>query len=312
MSNSLTQDVRFRQSICEYAKKFGITKAAIRYKKHKSYVHRWLKRYDGTLESLKKKSTRPKHHPNEHTKEEIKWIQDYKRRKPQGSLVDVWISLRKHKGYTRTIPGLFRAMRRLGYYKTKTPKKKIKSGKMEEMTFAGEKVQIDVKVVPRACITSETPLKLFQYTAIDEYTRIRYIEAFEEQSTYSSTVFLVHAIQHFYKEYGIRIKCIQTDNGREFTSRFDKYPKPTMFEQALEKVKIKHKLIRPYTPRHNGKVERSHREDQARFYSCHKFYSFDDFKKQLEQHLRYTNNRPMRPLGYLSPIQFLFNSVPNV
>ena len=85
-----------------------------------------------------------------------------------------------------------------------------------------------------------------------------------------------------------------------------------MFEQALEEARTKHKLIRPYTPRHNGKVERSHREDQARFYNCHKFYSFKDFKKQLGQHLKYTNNRPMKPLGYLSPIQFLFKSVPNV
>ena len=38
-------------------------------------------------------------------------------------------------------------------------------------------------------------------------------------------------------------------------------------------------VVRP--PRHNGKVERSHREDQKRFYSCHAFYSLDDFAKQL-------------------------------
>ena len=61
------------------------------------------------------------------------------------------------------------------------------------------------------------------------------------------------------------------------------------------------KLIRPYTPRHNGKVERSHREDQKRFYSCHSFYSLDDFAKQLAIHNRRSNNFPMRPLGWLSP-----------
>ena len=64
------------------------------------------------------------------------------------------------------------------------------------------------------------------------------------------------------------------------------------------------KLIRPYTPRHSGKVERSHREDQKRFYSCHAFYSLDDFAKQLAVHNCRSNNLPMRPLRWLSPVAF--------
>ena len=63
-------------------------------------------------------------------------------------------------------------------------------------------------------------------------------------------------------------------------------------------------VCRPYTPRHNGKVERSHREDQKRFYSCHTFYSLDDFAKQLAVHNRRSNNLPMRPLHWLSPNEF--------
>ncbi len=63
------------------------------------------------------------------------------------------------------------------------------------------------------------------------------------------------------------------------------------------------KLIRPYTPRHNGKVERSHREDQKRFYSCHSFYSLDDFAKQLAVHNRRSNNLPMRPLRWMAPAE---------
>ncbi|MBD5155870.1 MAG: transposase, partial [Oscillibacter sp.] len=64
---------------------------------------------------------------------------------------------------------------------------------------------------------------------------------------------------------------------------------------------IRHKLICPYTPRHNGKVERSHREDQKRFYSSHSFFSLPDFDKQLAVHLRRSNNLPMRPLNWLAP-----------
>ena len=95
-------------------------------------------------------------------------------------------------------------------------------------------------------------------------------------------------------------------NGFEFTNRFSnsKRDLPTLFEATARELGIRHKLIRPYTPRNNGKVERSHREDQKRFYSSHRFYSFADFEKQLSVHNRRSNNFPMRPLGWLSPSVF--------
>lgn len=67
---------------------------------------------------------------------------------------------------------------------------------------------------------------------------------------------------------------------------------------------IRHKLMRPYTQWHNGKVERSHREDQKRFYSCHAFYSLNDFAKQLTVHNRRSNDLPIRSLRWLSPKEF--------
>ena len=102
------------------------------------------------------------------------------------------------------------------------------------------------------------------------------------------------------------MECVQTDNGFEFTNRFSnrKRDLPTLFEATATQLGIRHKLIRPYTPRHNGKVERSHREDQKRFYSCHSFYSLDDFTKQLTVHICRSNDFPMRPLGWFSPREF--------
>ena len=81
--------------------------------------------------------------------------------------------------------------------------------------------------------------------------------------------------------------------------------RPTLFEKLLKQRGISHKLIKPYTPRHNGKVERSHRKDNEYFYATHKFYSFDDFKKQLAVHSRKYNNFPMRPLNWKSPSDFI-------
>ena len=172
------------------------------------------------------------------------------------------------------------------------------------LNYPGQRVQIDVKVVPTACIVGEAKgHKFYQYTAIDEYSRFRYLEAFEEQSSYSSTVF----VEHLLKKFPFKIECIQTDNGQEFTKTLGNStkPTPTMFEKRLMQLGIRHKLIKPYTPRHNGKVERSHRKDNEYFYATHKFYSFDDFAKQLKVHNYNYNKFPMRPLNWKAPADYI-------
>ncbi len=142
---------------------------------------------------------------------------------------------------------------------------------------------------------------------MDEYSRVRYIEGFDEQSTYTSAVFLRHVTAYFKKNHHFTVKCVQTDNGKEFTNRLisGKTNLPTLFDRVCTELNIYHKLIKPYTPRHNGKVERSHREDQKRFYNHHLFFNYSDFKRQLKLHLWKSNNMPMRPLGYKSPVAFL-------
>ena len=101
------------------------------------------------------------------------------------------------------------------------------------------------------------------------------------------------------------IECVQSDNGQEFTKRFSYNVREgnlTLFEEELLKHGIEHRKIRPFTPRHNGKVERSHRKDNERFYATHTFYSFSDFSKQLQIYNKRDYNRfPMRPLGWKSP-----------
>ena len=200
-------------------------------------------------------------------------------------------------------------MRKLGMFPLTEKKKAYKPKPYEQMTYPGQRVQVDVKVVPRSCI-ADPELRLFQYTAIDEFSCLRFLAAYPEQSTYSSADFLKKLFQ-WYARRGIRVECVQTDNGFEFTNRFSnsKRDLPTRFELTAARLGIRHKLIRPYTPRHNGKVERSHREDQKRFYTCHSFYSLDDFAMQLAVHNRRSNNFPMRPLSWLSPNEFIVQYV---
>ena len=189
------------------------------------------------------------------------------------------------------------------------PKKKYRPKPYEQMQYPGQRIQIDVKVVPRYCI-ADPQLKLYQYTAIDEYSRYRILGAYPEQSTYSSADFLRKVVASFARR-GVKVECVQTDNGFEFTNRFSnsKRDLQTLFERTAAELGVFHKLIRPYTPRHNGKVERSHREDQKRFYSDHRFYSLADFGAQLAAHQSRSNSRPMRPLRWASPSERL-NSFP--
>ena len=300
---TITQDMKYKQSLMKYAAAHGVSKASRKYNRARSFIYFWLKRWDGSVDSLRPESRRPHHHPNEHTPEELKLIRDVRRRNPRLGMVELWYKLR-NRGYSRCLESLWRVLKREGLITVKekdpyTPKP------YQQMTHPGERIQIDVKVVPRKCI-ADPKLRLFQYTAIDEYSRYRILGAYPEQNTYSSYLFLLRVVAEF-KRKGIMVECVQTDNGFEFTNRlaYNEAKHLNLFEEALSLLNIRHKLIRPYTPRHNGKVERSHREDQKRFYDTHSFYSLADFGEQLAVHQRKSNSLPMRPLHWQSPKDYL-------
>ena len=301
----IAQERQFRQAVFKYANAHGVTKAAIKYRVNRQFIYRMRWKYDGTAESLMPKSRRPHHHPKQHTEEEIALIKKLRVKFINDGLNTLWYRL-KCEGYTRSMPTLFRVMRRLGLYRTKPKNPKYVPKPYEAALFPGQKVQIDVKVVPKSCIVGkarELGQKFYQYTAIDECTRIRYLGAFEEQSTYSSKKFLEKLV----KAFPFKICKVQTDNGSEFTKRFSgaKEWDKTIFEEQLQAYGIEHQKIRPYTPRHNGKVERSHRKDNEGFYSVNKFSSFEQFENSLAAWNEFTNKLPMRPLGFKSPIEVL-------
>ncbi|MRS05164.1 transposase [bacterium] len=303
--NTITQDMKYRHSLVNFAMKHGVSRASRKYDKARSYIYFWLNRYDGSLQSLAVRSRRPRSHPLQHRPEEITLITNMRRRSPSLGLVEFWCRLRE-RGYTRHIVSLYRVMHRMQLIR-KPQKKPYKPKPYAPMSFPGERVQIDVKFVPISCCPNRLPREnFFQYTAIDEFSRLRFLMGFKEISSYSSAVFLNEAVA-FYRKHGITVRCIQTDNGQEFTNRLNSNPtkKLSLFEVTAAHLGIVHKTIRPCTPRHNGKVERSHREDQKRFYNVRSFYSFQDFIDQLKVYLHRSNNIPMRPLNYSTPFSFL-------
>ena len=256
-------------------------------------LYRWRKDFDGTTASLENKSSRPHTpHPNAHTREETEYITALLRDRPDISYAEALGILRTEYGYSRTYYGFYRFVVKNGLRPTQevnhyTPQQ------YDTPEMIGVKMQMDVKYVPLFCNRGAAYGKqYYQYTMIDEASRERFIYPYEAHTAQSTVDFVRRAIAYF----GYIPAIIQTDNGTEFTNarkRKDGQPSERhIVEKLLKELGIKHKLTKPRTPRHNGKVERSHRTDQECFYSRLTFTSFDELREQMRiWNIRY-NNRP--------------------
>ena len=303
--NILTQEARKRQAVVKLARKKGKSYAARMYGVSLSSVKRWDKRYDGTWRSLVERSHRPNNHPKQHTESEemiisIAFWKKYERYGWYGVYEEA-----RANGYTRSLSGLIYAAKRLGLVEeVKKRKTQRHDRRYPELLVPGEKVQVDVKEVPYYCLRGKLlrdGKHLYQWTAIDECTRIRFVYGFEEHTPENSVKFLLMLV----KAFPFKIQTIQTDNGTEFTYKFISEKEECPFDKELRRLGIQHKLVPPRTPWHNGKVERSHRNDQRYFYDWETFRSVEDLNQKLAQHLIWSNNKPMRTLGDKSPAEIL-------
>ena len=303
--NILTQEAKKKQAVVKFAIRKGKSEASRKYGVSLSSVKRWCKRYDGTWKSLVEKSHRPHSHPNRHTEREERQIKNsFKKCYARYGWDGVYSDLTR-KGYSRSFSGMVYAAKRLGLTEEpKAKKKNRKSRRYPEILVPGEKVQIDVKEVPYNCLRGKVlrdGKHLYQWTAIDECTRLRFVYAFEEHTPENTVKFLEMLI----KAFPFKIQTIQTDNGTEFTYKYISETEISPLDKVLNRLGIKHKLIPPRTPWHIGKVERSHRNDQRYFYDWETFRNVDELNEKLEKHLKWSNNKPMRTLGYKSPKQLL-------
>lgn len=304
--NSITQEAKKRQAVVKLSMRKGKSFASRIYGVSLSSVKRWCKRYDGDWRSLAERSHRPKSHPKRHTKQEETLIRKAFREKYLRYGWDGTYDAAVREGYSRSFSGMVYAAKRMGLgaelKAKKAPRTNLK--RYPELLTPGEKVQIDVKEVPYACLRGalrRDGKHLYQWTAIDECTRYRFVYGFEEHTPENTVKFLKMLV----KAFPFRIQSIQTDNGTEFTYKFISETEKSPMDKLLEKWGVKHILIPPRTPWHNGKVERSHRNDQRYFYDWEKFRSVDELNEKLKAHLVWSNNKTMRTLGGKTPVQLL-------
>ena len=143
MNKSITEGMKRRKQIIEYAiKEKNNAKAARKYHVTRQYVHYWMKRYDGTIESLRKESTKPKSHPKEHTVEEQEKIKHCYRYHRHEGLAQVYRKLQE-KGYTRCYDSMTRQIKKLKLktiQEKKENRKKKKEKRASKVTRSGEQV----------------------------------------------------------------------------------------------------------------------------------------------------------------------------
>ena len=163
-----------------------------------------------------------------------------------------------------------------------------------EKPLPGHRLQMDVKFLERIPGTRK---RLYQFTAIDDCTRIRVLKIYDHCDQRTAIRFADEVL----KRLPFRLQVIQTDNGAEFQSQFHYH---------LEALDIRHVYIRPRTPRLNGKVERSHRVDDQEFYQLLDKHGVSDniqlFNKKLRQWEDYYNyHRPHMALDGQTPYERL-------
>jgi transposase InsO family protein len=266
-------------------------------------LKRWLKEYrEKGEEGLIPISTRPKTQPNEtpiRTKERVVEI-----RKENGlcALKLKWkLGKEGIKIHERTIGKIIKNEKLVRKYRVR----KIKYKYIKAPLTPGEVVEIDVKYVPKRI----GEMRYYQYTAIDCASRWRYLQIYDEQTNDHSILFLENVIRLF----PYRIKAIKTDNGPIFTNYYTSMTKRSdMTVKTIHSLdlfcranNIIHYLIDPGKPAQNGKVERSHREDQEKFYERNEFKTIKELKEKIIIWNEYYNNLEHCGLNGKTPNEML-------
>lgn len=271
----------------------------------KRSLERWLASYKkyGAW-SLEPKSTEPKTQPKETPIAIKERIIEIRKQTKKCALKIHWQLEREGIDLNeRTVGKILKKEGLVRKYRIK----KIKYKYIKAVRQPGELLEIDVKYVPGRVAGK----RYYQYTAIDTASRWRYLKIYDEQSSYHSIQFLKEVIEKFPHH----ISAIKSDNGQIFTNYYlgtNKRSDVTVktlhaLDIFCQQNNIIHYLIDPGKPAQNGTVERSHREDQEKFYEQNRFKNAFDLQKKLKVWNTYYNNLEHCGLGGQSPNEFLAN-----
>jgi transposase InsO family protein len=269
---------------CRY---FGITRQA---------YYTWLRRYEEQgVEGLRDRSRRPHVSPNA-TKAEVVGKIVYLRQHYHFGPHKIAMYLKRYHDVQVSPSGIWRILKRLDMSRlpaSQRYRRHTDRWKRYEKPLPGHRVQIDVKFIAPLPGSRK---KHYQFTAIDDCTRIRVLRLYDRCNQTTAIRFVDYVLE----KLPFKVEVIQTDHGSEFGSQFHYH--------VLDRG-IGHVYIKPATPRLNGKVERSHRIDAEEFYRMLQGIVIDDtglFNERLKEWEDFYNfNRPHGTLGGQTPYERL-------
>lgn len=279
--NTDQRAIRRKLRILNYADEIGsVVKTCRHFNIGRASFYRWRMAYQKHGEAgLINKPPIPKWHANR-TAPEIEEKVIYLRKKYHlGPIRISWYMARYHE-IQISDAGVYRILKRNGLNRLPrgTRTRKVHTKRYNKQV-PGHHIQVDVKFLTFKGKTGKK-VRRFQYTAIDDATRVRALKIYERHTQANAIDFIDHIIEKF----PFRICEIRTDNGHEFQAKFHWH---------VEDKGIRHAYIKPSSPQLNGKVERSHRSDQQEFYQLLSYKGDVDLEAKLaEWEAFYNFSRP--------------------
>jgi transposase InsO family protein len=287
-------NVAYKKTVLEYAELCGKdTKSYRSFDVPKSTFYEWRKvfRQHGAAGLMPRKPVALRH-PRAISAETVEKILELRKTYCLGPQRISWYLARYH-GISVSCPSVYRTLARHGVSRMpkNTGRRAVHTHRYAK-EVPGHHVQADVKIVSLTAPDGHR-VRRFQYTAIDDATRVRALKIYTRHNQANAIRFIDYAIEKF----PFRIHTIRTDRGHEFQAQFHWH---------VEDRGIRHVYIKPRTPELNGKVERSHRSDQEEFYQLLSYKDDVDLSKKLEEWERYYNyNRPHGAFQGRTPYEVL-------
>jgi transposase InsO family protein/transposase-like protein len=258
--------------------------------------YKWFHRYEEKgVAGLRDRSSAPHHSPAATNAEVVGKI-IYLRQNYHFGPHKISMYLQRYHDITLSPSGIWRILNRLGMSRlpaSQRYKRHTQRWKRYEKPQPGHRVQIDVKFLDPV---KGTRRRHYQFTAIDDCTRLRVLRIYDRCTQKTAIQFIDYVLE----KLPFRVEVIQTDNGAEFQQ--------ALHWHVLDRG-VQHVYIKPATPRLNGKVERSHRIDAEEFYRMLSGVVIDDTKlfndKLQEWEDFYNYHRPHGGLGGQTPYERL-------
>jgi len=261
--------VRFKNTVLEIAAHLGVMKTCRELGVAKSTYYEWKTRYDREgISGLYRKKPVALTYPRKTSPENIDKIIELRSDYKMGSKKITYYLDRYHgiKISESTVTRIFNAhgLNRL----EPSARKRITHSKRYAKTVPGHRVQVDVKFLSFKDLKGKN-VKRFQYTAVDDATRVRALKVYKRHTQANVIDFVSYVVEKF----PFRIHTIQTDRGHEFQSGFN---------WQVEDSGMNHVYIKARTPQLNGKVERSHRTNHDEFYQLLSYTGDVDLNEKLK------------------------------